>query len=391
MIPAAPYREVLGTVEGLRRGYTTGATAAAACAAAVIMLRRDGPVDSVEIELPGKGPFGGRRIAVPVEVALREGEGWTAGIRKDSGDDEDATNGILILCFARDLPDDAAGAGEILIKAGQGVGRVTRPGLPVPPGQAAINPVPLRMIRAAVRPHLLPGMTLELLVSVPEGEKIARETWNPRLGIVGGISLIGTSGVVEPKSTKAFQSSIALCIRQASLSGRKRIIITLGHVGSAFLERRRVPEEASVLVGDHVGFALDRCLALGIMEIVLAGHVGKLAKVAAGIFDTHWSSGDARLETLAACAAACGAGAAVVREILALETAEAAEAVIRKEGLEVAYTFLAARAASRMGERAGSKGFSGASTACVVLSLSGEALGASQPELMEEEAWRYFR
>jgi cobalt-precorrin-5B (C1)-methyltransferase len=247
------------------------------------------------------------------------------------------------------------------------------------------------MIRTAAAPWVKTGRTLCLLISAPDGERTARETWNPRLGVEGGISLIGTSGVVEPKSTRAFKASIALCVRQAALLGRKSIIVTLGHVGESFLEKRGIGPEARVVAGDHVGFALERCAAGGMSRILLAGHVGKLAKVAAGLFDTHWSSGDARLETLAACAAACGARRDTVRHILSLSTAEAAESIIRGEGLEETYDFLAARAADRMKDSAGRGKKIDAETGCAVLSLDGTLLGAHPENLKGEESWQSFR
>ncbi len=390
MTPALPYREVLGSVGGLRRGFTTGTAAAAACAAAARMLAEDRPLDAVEVELPGKGPFGGRRILIPVETARREGEGWTAGVRKDAGDDDDATHGLLILCRASYRDD--GGDGEVSIQAGEGIGVVTRPGLPVGPGEPAINPVPRRMILAAAAPWTRPGRSLLLQISAPQGVLLARETWNPRLGIRGGVSLIGTSGVVEPKSAAAFKASIALCLRQAAAVGRTSLILTLGHVGEGFLDSLGVNPEARVVTGDHLGFALERCASAGFSRIILAGHVGKLAKVAAGIFDTHWKSGDARLETLAACAAACGARRETVRRILDLSTAEAAEEIILGEGLGETYDFLAARAAARMQEAAGAPGRDAVpETGCAVLSLTGRLLGAHPETLKGEDAWRSFR
>ena len=238
---------------------------------------------------------------------------------------------------------------------------MTRPGLAVAPGRSAINPVPRRMILreagqvlravrhgAGGKGHTA-GPVLEIVIYVPEGKTLAGRTWNPRLGITGGISIIGTSGVVEPKSDEAYRASIAAVIRGIRKTGHDTLIITPGYVGERYLfEKAGIPAEGVATVGDHVGWSFREGARRGFRRFVLVGHIGKLAKVAAGIFDTHWSSGDARLETLSAWAAHEGADTETVRRLLSLELAEEAVAVIEAEGLETVFARITGRCVDRL-------------------------------------------
>ena len=387
------YRALLGSVGGLRRGYTTGSCAQAAVKAALSTLETGKRVKKITIALPrGKKTYSGQKMTVPVEFCYREEEWYCAGVRKDSGDDNDITGNIIIGARVRKIDKP-----EAVVAGGEGVGRVTRPGLPVPVGESAINPVPKRMILGELEETLKQlkktGYTggLETVIFVPEGEEIAKKTWNPRIGIEGGISIIGTSGVVEPKSTKAFQASIGVVLKTAARRGFRKIILTPGYVGERYLfEFLGIPEERVATVGDHVGWAFARCLHFRFEEILLVGHIGKIAKVAAGIFDTHWSVGDARLETVAAWAAFEGADRKTVAEILGLRLAEESVSLLRRKGLQSTFTRIAERCNERLKTAALKNSNVQLDIGCVVLDLQSRVLGAFPDTFERSSGWDRF-
>ncbi len=390
---APSYRTALGKVSGKQRGITTGTCAAAAAKAATLSLLSGSVPESVEIRLPSsKRPYSNRVLEVPVLRAGIEGDAGYAAVQKDAGDDNDVTHEAEIVAHVRRREEVG-----VAIEGGKGVGRVTRDGLPVPPGRPAINPVPLRMIRLAVQdaaesllekgeesaaaPH---GFEVE--ISVPKGEEIAEQTWNPRLGIEGGISIIGTAGVVEPRDSDAFRRSIEALVKGYAASGRTHFIVTPGYVGERYLfERIGVTEESVVTCGDHVGATLDSCLKAGAESVSFVGHLSKLAKVAAGVFDTHSKYADARLETLAALVAAAGAPVELTREILDLKLAEEAVVMIREAGFEEAFSLLAQRVCARMRLRMKER----VEVGCVVLSLDAEPL-ATWPNAEGDIDWNRF-
>lgn len=362
------YREVLGSLRGptgpLRRGITTGTCAAAAAAAAARALVLGDRSDAVEITLPpGKRPWSGERISVPAVLTAVSGTEAAASVRKDAGDDADITNGAEIRATVR-ITD---GPG-IAIRGGRGVGTVTRPGLPVPVGEAAINPVPRAMIRAELERLAPAGRGFDVLIEIPEGEALAAKTWNPRIGVEGGLSIIGTSGVVEPASTAAFKRSVYRTAKAYAARGVRVPAVTSGYVGERYLKRRGVGEDRILTVGDHIGFALDAAARLKFESVELVVHVGKIVKVAAGIFNTHSKFGDARLETLAAHAGACGAPGPLVARLLGLKLAEEAVPLLRDAGFSEVFARIARRAAERSHERCGLP------VSCVVLDLAGEEL-----------------
>ena len=355
------YRDVIGQIDTprgprgvrrLRRGLTTGSCAQAAAAAAARLLCVDAPPaigpeeQFVEITLPrGKKPWSGRSIAVPVAgLSLVDGVA-TATVVKDAGDDEDVTDGASIVAKVSRRDDS-----RIVIRGGAGVGVVTRPGLPVPVGEAAINPVPRRMIRHELE-RIGEGKGFDVEICVPAGEEIAGKTWNPRIGVVGGISIIGTNGVVEPASSEAFQETVRRTARAFRKQGVDSVVVTLGYVGEAFLKQVGVADEQVLVVGDHIGFALDTCVGMGFESIAVVGHIGKLSKVAAGLFDTHSKYGDARLETLAAHAGALGATPDLIEQILGLSLAEQAVSLLREHALDGVFVRIARRASERSERR----------------------------------------
>ena len=296
--------------ERLRCGYTTGTCAAAAAAGAAALLLEGVALPAVHIDTPA---------GVRVEAELLKhaaGEGWAAcAVRKDGGDDPDVTDGALICARV----ERSTGPG-IAIDGGEGVGRVTRPGLDQPVGEAAINSVPRRMIaRAAEEEAAALGYAggLEITISVPGGEEAARRTFNPQLGVEGGISILGTSGIVEPMSEAALLATIRLDIRQQAAGGPGTLVLTPGNYGETFVrERLGLDLDRAVKCSNYIGASIDMAVEEGIREVLLVGHAGKLVKVAAGIMNTHSSVADGRMEILAAHGAACGAGPELVEQIL---------------------------------------------------------------------------
>ena len=322
----------------LARGYTTGTCAQAAARAALKLLFGGKGAEvpgNVTVELPG-----GSHLTLPVEdtdVRWPEEGGRlplqvSCAVRKDSGDDPDVTNGILIYTTVR-----RTGNTGIVLEGGAGVGRVTRPGLEQPVGSPAINQVPRRMIRDGVlemcEQYGYSG-NIKVTVSVPGGEETAKKTFNPRLGIEGGLSILGTTGIVEPMSEKALTDTIYLEMKMIRESGSLRCFVTPGNYGSDFLqEELSADPRLCVKCSNYVGEAIDFGKLLGMKGILLVGHMGKFIKLAAGVMNTHSRQADCRMEVLASHAALAGAGQKTVERIMnCINTSEAA-AVLRGEGL----------------------------------------------------------
>lgn len=302
----------------LRLGYTTGSCAAAAAKAAVTMLLSGNIVTEVSIPTP-KG------ILLTLEVLdVQSSESFVScAIQKDAGDDADVTDGILIYATA-----SYASSPDIIIEGGTGIGRVTRPGLEQPVGAFAINNTPRQMIRSMVADVCSNAGYeggIRVVISAPMGEEIAAKTFNPRLGIEGGISILGTSGIVEPMSEPAIIRTIQLELRQHFSMSRAPLLLTPGNYGQQFLQKQfSLDLEKSVKCSNYVGEAFDYAYMLGYREILFVGHIGKLVKLAAGIMNTHSKMADARLETLTACAILAGCDADLARKLLSCMTTDEA-------------------------------------------------------------------
>ena len=244
----------------------------------------------------------------------------SCAVVKDGGDDPDVTSGSKI-CATVTADNGGDGEKELLqIDGGKGVGRVTRPGLDQPVGNAAINHVPREMITREVQEVCricdFHG-TLHILISVPDGERLASKTFNPRLGIVNGISILGTTGIVEPMSEKALVDTIRVELRQRRQSGAEYALLTPGNYGSDFIrESLGVDNAVCVQTSNFIGDSLDICRQLGFRGALLIGHIGKLVKIGGGMMNTHSKYGDCRMEILAAQAGACGAGQDTIQRIL---------------------------------------------------------------------------
>lgn len=349
--------------KAMRFGFTTGSCAAAGTKAALLAIGGT-VVNHVEVASPQ-----GERIPVPVEEVTLKNGGASAVIVKDAGDDPDITNGIRIEVAVKLACE---GNAAIQIAGGVGIGTVTKPGLSVPVGEPAINPGPRAMITAAAREILGEERGCKVTVSIPEGERLARRTLNPALGIAGGLSIIGTTGIVRPMSEEAFKNSLEPQIRVAKALGYDSIVFVPGKIGEKVaVETCGLPKDAVVQTSNFIGHMLEAAAAEQIKRVMLFGHLGKLVKVAAGIFHTHNRVADARLETMAAYLALCGAPQAAVREVLACATTEAVLPIIETYRLTAVYDLLAERASSRAARYV----FQDLSVGTVLVTLSGEMLG----------------
>lgn len=315
--------------KNLRMGYTTGTCAAAAAAGAAEGLLTGKVPTSIRIDTP-KGLI----VEVSPASMKQSQDACSVGITKDAGDDADATAGMEIVATVTYAKDKET----FPIRGGVGIGRVTKPGLDQPVGEAAINHVPREMIRAQLqRVCEEQGYTgnLAVEISAPQGEEIAKRTFNPRLGIEGGISIIGTSGIVEPMSQKAYADAVRIEIRQKAAEGYKKLILTPGNYGLAFLEEHGyLNEERPIVVcSNFIGDALEEAEVCGITDILLVGHIGKLVKLAGGIFNTHSHVADARVEIFTANAACAGATPATCTALMEAATTDACLDILDAAGL----------------------------------------------------------
>ena len=318
---------VIRNQKKLRFGYTTGSCAAGAARGAARLLFGEDEISEVELMTP-KG------ILLHLEILdrKRSENAASCAVRKDAGDDPDTTNGILVYAKVEKFLIRSDMEDRIVIDGGIGVGRVTKPGLSQKVGEAPINPVPRAMILQAVEEiadqyHYEGG--LKVTISVPEGEKIARKTFNPRLGIVGGISILGTSGIVEPMSEKALIDSIRVEMTQHAAMGEQYMLVTPGNYGADYLrEHMELPFEKNIKCSNYVGETIDMAVDMGVKGILFISHIGKFVKVAAGIMNTHSHSADARMEVLCSNAIRAGGDLACARSILQCNTTDEALRVL---------------------------------------------------------------
>ncbi len=321
-------REIRVGQKKLRTGYTTGSCAAAAAKAAACMLLSGEEVRQVSLMTP-KGVL----LYLDVERIIRGQDFVSCAIRKDSGDDPDVTNGVYV--YAR--VERTCGR-ELTLDGGEGVGRVTKKGLEQKIGEAAINKVPRQMILEAVqeqRSRFGFEDGLAITISIPEGKKLAAKTFNPRLGIEGGISVLGTSGIVEPMSEKALTETIYLEMKMLKENGTDYCYVTPGNYGMDFLREELGYEgKLAVKCSNYIGEVIDDAVQLKMRGILLVGHIGKLVKVAAGVMNTHSRQADCRMEVLASHAAMAGAKSQTVRELMACTTTAEALDILKKEGLQ---------------------------------------------------------
>lgn len=318
----------------LRRGYTTGTCAALAAQGAVSFLVSGIWPETAELMTPA-----GQMVRVPLMEKKAGNGAASCAVKKNAGDDPDVTDGLLIFARARFLSEDT-GKARVVIDGGEGVGRVTKAGLDQPVGAAAINSVPRRMIEAAVTEVLEEAgadRTVEILIFVPGGEKTAEKTFNPVLGITGGISILGTSGIVEPMSEEALIETIRTHMQVLRSEGRRFAAAVPGNMGERFLwsylEREGIGKIPAVVCSNFVGRTLDIAGELGFSGLLLAGHLGKLVKLGCGIMNTHSKEGDGRMETLVACALRAGVGTGTLKRIQEANTTEQALEELKAAGI----------------------------------------------------------
>lgn len=311
----------------LRCGRTTGTCAAMAAAGAVRLLLTGRAPDLISLNTPRDW-----MVEAPLLDCVADGETAACSVEKDGGDDVDATHGLPIRATVRRRAE-----GGTAILGGPGVGRVTRPGLDQPVGEAAINSTPRRMIQeqleaAAARAGYAGG--LRAVISVPTGEALAGRTFNPRLGIEGGISILGTSGIVRPMSEAALLDSLYLEMDQQRAAGARDIVVTPGNYGEAFArEKLGLSLTRWCTCSNYIGAAIDHAAGAGFRSVLLVGHLGKLIKVSAGCMNTHSKVADARRETLAAHAALAGGDRALVKALFDSPTTDAGVELLRGAGL----------------------------------------------------------
>ena len=326
--------EIGRTKSGLRMGFTTGSCAAAAAKAATYMLLSGETIQQVKLMTPK-----GIELYLDVEKIRQTEKFVECAIRKYSGDDPDVTNGLLVFARVkkeRQTTDTAFYEGNLSLEGGVGVGRITHPGLEQKVGQAAINQIPRKMIFDAVqeicRQKEYQG-ELSVEISIPEGVDAANKTFNPRLGIRGGISVLGTSGIVEPMSEKALTDTIYLEMKMLRSSGYERCYIVPGNYGLDFMQQTYGYDlDRSVKCSNFIGETIDMASELGFCAMLLTGHIGKLIKVAGGIMNTHSQEGDCRMELLAAAGIRENVSLECLKKILDCVTTEEALAFIDAEG-----------------------------------------------------------
>jgi cobalt-precorrin-5B (C1)-methyltransferase len=335
----------------LRTGYTTGTTATAATKAALSALITGKPVEQVTVSLPKGGTV---TLKIAWTKSKKNGSNVTSAAIKDGGDDPDATHGAEI-CSS--VSFNNKNAGQISIEGGKGVGRVTKPGLGLEIGKAAINPIPMKMLEQAVREvasDKLKNQGVDLVISVPKGEEIAKKTDNPRLGILGGISILGTTGLVLPYSTASFAASIRQGLDVAIAMGADTVVLTTGGRSEDFAKALlKLPDHCFIQMGDFAGYSIKQCVNKAmIRKAIIAGFIGKLTKMAMGIKQTHVAGSHVDMEFMAGLAAECEASPNVVKEIGSANTARHVSEIVKQNRIAAYYDLICKKVYEQMHEHA---------------------------------------
>jgi len=333
----------------LRTGYTTGTTATAATKGALYALINGEPIKQVTVSLPK-----GRTAVLKIAWTKSENNGKvTCAAIKDGGDDPDATHGAEI-CSTVSFSKNP---NNIHLDGGKGVGRITKPGIGLEIGKAAINPTPMKMLEQAVREvasRQLENQGIDIVISVPNGEEIAKKTDNPRLGILGGISILGTTGLVLPYSTASFAASIRQGLDVATAMGADTVVLTTGGRSEDFAkDLYKLPEHCFIQMGDFAGYSIKQCANKAkIKQVTIAGFIGKLTKMAMGIKQTHVAGSHVDMEFMARLAAQCEAPSNVVEQIGSANTARHVSEIIKKNKIVSYYDVLCKKVHEQMDEHA---------------------------------------
>lgn len=351
----------------LRSGYTTGSCVAAGTKAILLALLEKKIPQQVELNA-----LSGELLHIPINKLTVTETGGIAEVIKDAGDDPDITNGVPIVTELQ-LVDSTLP--RITFAAGSGVGTITKDGMSIPVGEPAINPGPRKMVAAVIEALLPPERSCKITVSVPDGEELAKHTLNPILGVKGGISIVGTSGIVHPMSEEGFKKSLTPQIDVALAAGYRTQIFVPGKIGENIAVGLGMPKEAIVQMSNFVGYMLEYAADHKLDGVLLFGHLGKLAKVAAGNMYTYNKISDARFETLAAYGASLGMDTAAVRQVLACVTTEEAMPIIERCGIaDALYALLCERASIRAMRRV----YDTLTVGTVMVTLKGKILGMDE-------------
>lgn len=312
-------KDVIVDGKHMRPGYTTGSCVVAASAAAIRAIDEDRAQHRIAIDVPA-----GMRIEIPVKEVTRDRASATYSVIKDAGDDPDVTDGIEILCTIR-----RDNSGEVRIRKGTGVGTLTKPGLFGAVGELAINPVPKGEILRLLEDNRKDGISLQ--IDIPRGEEVAKKTFNPKLGITGGLSILGTTGIVRPMSKDAYIATVDMELRALSEEDARAVLLTPGNYGVQYAATH-FPDLPAVQVSNYFGDALVLARDYGFRAIQILGHVGKLSKLSLGIWNTHSAVSDCRMEAFVYYLAKMGANARLFAAVEAETTADGAYAICRKAG-----------------------------------------------------------
>ena len=352
----------------LRYGYTTGSSATAATKAALMYLLDDSKHDipEVTIKLPS-----GNSLTISVNSLEKKENSILASVIKDGGDDPDVTHGLEIYSKVS-LRNDS----KINIFGGIGVGKVTKKGLPIAPGNSAINPVPLKMIRETVEEMLPEGLGADVEIFVPKGEETAKKTLNAKLGIIGGISILGTTGIVKPMSEESWKASLAIELKMAlENAGNGEAIFLFGNRGKQYLSDNFEDNTSqAIVISNFVGYMFDRACEFEAKKIYFIGELGKFVKVAGGIFHTHSRVSDAKMEILTANALLVGESTENMKKIMASNTTEEATKYIEKTEV---YNLLAEKAKQKCEEYCRRNGWE-LEVETLIISAEKEVLGNSR-------------
>lgn len=357
----------------LRMGLTTGTCMAAGAKAALLAWQGEVP-KKVMIKNPQ-----GTELFLKIEETGIFPDGAWAKVIKDGGDDPDITHGAEIFVEVR------PGGEGVRFVGGIGIGRVTKKGLQISVGEPAINPVPRRMTVQAIQDVLGIQGAAEVTVIVPQGETLAKKTLNPQLGILGGISILGTSGIVYPMSEEAFKDSLVPQLDVVKAAGYDQVVLVPGRIGEIAAEKAGFPKEMIVQMSNFVGFMLLQAAEKKFSKVLLFGHIGKLAKVAAGTFHTHNKVGDGRREVMAAFAGQAGADSHVIEILLNSNTAEEAVEILSQHHI---LEPVLEKIATRAGTKAQNYVFGELEVGVILTTLKGEILGMSEVARKIGEEWQ---
>ncbi|WP_196593859.1 cobalt-precorrin-5B (C(1))-methyltransferase CbiD [Pectinatus sottacetonis] len=351
--------------KNMRSGYTTGSCAAAGTKAVLLYLQKNIISNSVSLNA-----LSGEKLSIPIKRLTPLAGGACAEVIKDAGDDPDITNGVSIFTELH-LND----TGNISFFGGKGIGTITREGMSIPVGEPAINLGPRKMITNVIREFLPENQGCDITISIPAGVELAKRTLNPVLGIKGGISVIGTSGIVRPMSEEGFKNSLTPQIDVAYAAGLFNQVFVPGKIGENIAIKLGLPKQAIIQTSNFIGHMLDYAAQKKLKSVLLVGHLGKLVKVAAGNFHTHSKISDARLETLAAYSALLGMDQSGIKKIFSCVTTEAVMPIISDYKLDdKLYPLLCQRASFRSMQHV----YNDLTVGTIMVTLKGTILGMDE-------------